>query len=397
MATSVLLLAEHRISSVAIIESMLGHLDRTRGLPWTRRLLHELSVDDFRAGTMPLLVRGSNQLSFELARAMQRTGVRYGYYLDDNVWALDPEHQDGRYWRSGLVSRRLATILRGADPILVATPALATYLERFHERVHVASSFFDFRLVPEMPAPPPARERIRGGFASSPGRADDLLAVLPDIVRLLDHREDFEFEIIGADPELLPHHQRLRWFPYLPGYEEYSRFQSERQWDFGIAPLLDTPSNQYKTDNKYREYAARGIPGIYEDAHPYRAVRDTDTGLKAGAIRPWRDAISMYLDSADLRLGVRARARADAERRLSLEAVAPSWQRIVETAPGMDARATGLRRTLLRLRKLYAQYPPSRLQAYLQAADVALAAEGFAPTVGRAVRHLGRRAARRDD
>ena len=72
------------------------------------------------------------------------------------------------------------------------------------------------------------------------------------------------------------------------------------RWDVAIAPLEDDAFTRGKSDLKYLDYAALGIPGVFSDVRPYRdTVRHRETGLLA-ANEPER---------------VGGRARGDRERR----------------------------------------------------------------------------------
>jgi hypothetical protein len=230
-------------------------------------------------------------------------------------------------------------------------------------------SFVDLSLISDLPPAPRSRPIIRGGFAGSTSRVGDLVDVFADVVRVLDAHDDVEFEIIGVDDGALPvHHPRLRTFPHLPSYEEYVSFQQSREWDFALAPLGSAASNLYKTDNKYREYAAQGIPGVYQDSPAYEAVNDGRTGLRAGERRSWHDAMERYIADPKLRDRVRRNARRDVEERCSLAVVAPQWERFFDSAPrvgeasgrmeavtrALRRQSSAPRRAALRLRQLAA-------------------------------------------
>lgn len=390
IANNLLLVGEHRIATVIILEALLGRLEVATDMPFRSVGLRDLSVNDLQPGTLPILVRGSSYESFYLARAMRRHHIPYAYYIDDNVWEIDPEHVDGRYWRMNLVTQRLDFIVGGAELILTATRPLKEYLlPVLGERVQHVDSFYDFSLIPDLPAKQ-YRRRVRGGFASSPGRAVDLAAVMPDILTALDKYPDLEFEVIGTDKQQLPDHDRLSWFPYLSSYEEYTRFQMERSWDFGIAPLSDTASNLYKTNNKYREYAAHGIPGIYEDEIPYAEVRDGVTGLLAGARRTWLAAIEMYVDSTDLRSRVRSAARRDAEQRFSSDAVVDTWMQSLVATRGVEGPVSKLAPTLRRIHRAYVNSSQTLLPKALRAAEVYATTDGIGPTALRSIQFLAR-------
>lgn len=386
VAHEITLIHEARIATVQLLEQLFRHIEETRDVVVRSRTLDELRIEDLTTSTFALFIRTDTQRAYRIARKMQRLGIEYGYYLDDNFWEIDPKLPIGKYYAMPTVRRRLAGILGGASVILVATPALRDYLSDYGDRVHVAESFVDFSYVPELPPVPPPRTVLRGGFASSRDRAADLAPMLDELLATLAARPDLEFEVVGANRGDLPEHPRIAWFPYLASYGDYIAFQRERQWDFGIAPLADNPGNLYKTDNKYREYAAQGIPGIYQDLLPYARVRDEETGLLVGpGRRRWREAIERYLDDAELRDRVRRSARADAERRLAVETVSHEWFDLVSTAPEAGARVVELGRVL----KLNQRSVPAWLagpKSLLEAAAVSLELDGLRSTFRRARR-----------
>jgi hypothetical protein len=238
---------------------------------------------------------------------------------------------------------------------------------------------------------------VRGGFAASTHRVDDLKPILAEMLEALDEHADLEFELVGVESDTLPAHPRLRTFPYRSSYRDYLKFLRSRHWDFGLAPLGGAASNLYKTDNKYREYAAQGIPGIYQDAPPYASVREGETGLFAGGPGSWRAAIDRYLQDADLRSRVRLAARADAEERLALEKVAPKWAAFFASAPELGtspARLERVQHDVDRPRRALAR-ASTRGHLLWAYGRTMLAEEGFVRTARRTARFLAKRILRR--
>lgn len=338
MAQHVLLIFEARIATMQLLERILDHLARTTPLRVSSRLFDEVEPGDFTPDTYPIIVRSCEGQAMRAVRAFQRAGVAYGYYIDDNFWLLDPSTTLGRHYAARPTRRRLDAIVAGARPVIASTPLLRDWLEPRAQQVIQLDSFFDFSLVPaELPARP-EREGLRVGFAASAYRGADLEALETDLLTVLDEHPTLEVEVIGAKAGALADHPRVTEFPHLHSYGEYIAFQRERAWDVGLAPLSSAESNRFKTDNKYREYAALGIAGIYQDAEPYAAVRDGENGLRVGGSQTWADALRRYCLDPGLVDRVRTAARADAERRLSIEAVAPQWSEFLEGAPSIGER-----------------------------------------------------------
>jgi glycosyltransferase involved in cell wall biosynthesis len=397
VAREILLISEARIATVQLLEQVLSHLQDTTSLRMRSRTLGELRAEDFTPETYPLIVRAFDAEAARLVQILRRHHISYGFYLDDNFWLLDPETVLGRHYSTRHSRRRLESAVEGASTVITATPLLRDYLKTRNPSIIQLDSFFDFSLLPTLPPAPPERTKVRGGFAASTHRVDDLKPILTEMLEALDEHPDLEFELVGVEGEALPSHPRLRTFRYRTSYREYLTFLRSRQWDFGLAPLGGAASNLYKTDNKYREYAAQGIPGIYQDAAPYAQVRAGETGLFADGPGSWRAAIDRYLREPDLRSRIRLAARADAENRLGLQNVAPRWAEFFETAPELGsnpARLERVRHDLDRPRRALAR-AATRGHLLWAYGRTMLAEEGLTRTARRTARFVGNRIVRR--
>ncbi len=94
-------------------------------------------------------------------------------------------------------------------------------------------------------------------------------------------------------------------------YDRYLRRFSRGGYDIGLAPLPDEPYYRSKSNNKFREYGACGIAGIYSQNEVYADCVEHEVSglLVANEASGWHDAIERLIEDEALRAGIRQRAR----------------------------------------------------------------------------------------
>lgn len=332
---SLLIAHEGQTSTLSILERGLTFQKNMTGIDY--RLLEitegmELSI---RPNEVVVFVRSATPISAGLAQELRQNNRPYIYYIDDDFWALDIKTSLGSYYRSPSTIAAMHELISGASSVITNSAILAKRLSRKSLQVEVVPAFFDFALVdhgPENePEQPEENSAVRVGFASNHSRAQDLSMIVPTIHRLLREYQNIEIEIIGFAPADTGHLERVTTFPHLNDYEEYVAFQVSRRWSVGLAPLRDTPQNAAKTNNKYREYGAMGIAGVYSDLPPYAEVENGRTGFRVSANpTAWFQAIKDLVDSHDLRDRVVKLAKADVREKYGIQIFANAWTPIFQ-------------------------------------------------------------------
>jgi len=236
------------------------------------------------------------------------------YEFDDDFLHLPPSHP-----MAASVKERCAPwierLLRSADRISVTTRRLAESHAAFNPRIHVLENGLDpalWRL--ETPL------RRRGGkgavtiaMTGTPTHSDDLALVRPVVTELAArYRDGVRFLFYGSLPgwaEALPSRSSL---DFETDYVSFARRMQRLEVDFALIPLADVGFNQAKSDIKFLEYGACGIPGVFADMEPYRAtVRHGENGLLARTPEDWLEAAHTLVRNPKLRLAMGLRARED--------------------------------------------------------------------------------------
>ncbi len=256
--------------------------------------------------------------------------IPYSYFLDDNFYELDTHYDvhNGAFFSHPAVHATLDKFLTGAERILVMSPTLASYLSERFPAQHIAriSPPIDLALIDRhRPAPTPVSTRkLRIGYPST--RRPNVADLLTNVVTgTLDrHHHDVEFEFIGWMPDALRGVPGVTFLPEVKGYENYVALVQQRGWDLALAPLMDSLFENCKTNLKYREYAAFGVPGVYSDVPLYSScVRQEQTGLLAeNSVHAWLLALKRAITLPALRASIVEAARRDVEAHYSQPLVA---------------------------------------------------------------------------
>jgi hypothetical protein len=153
--------------------------------------------------------------------------------------------------------------------------------------------------------------RVTIGYIGSGTHRPDLQAIEDPLLTVLErHGGRVRFLSVGvpltARLKRCPHVAELDLFKRrMRPYAEFAQLAADLPIDVGVAPLVDAPFNHCKSDMKFQEYAALGIPGVYANLPPYRQrIQHGRNGLLAQDAAGWIDGLERLVGSAMLRRDV---------------------------------------------------------------------------------------------
>ncbi len=266
--------------------------------------------------------------ALEWAKAL---GKPVMYELDDNLLEVPPDVPDAHVYRDPTRQAQLRQYLEQADLVRVYSNALREYVADINPNVVRVDGPLDWSLVPERPARRDAR-RVRIVYATS--RLADHIGeiVVKDVLRVLDRYPMAEFVVWGPRIAALEDHPRAHHFPLVPDYDSFFRSFARMGFDIGLAPLPDGLFYQCKSNNKFREYAACGIAGLYSDVSVYRecVVEEVNGLLVKAEEGAWFRAMSRLIEDEALRLDISRRAQVYARRHYSMDNMLDAWLEHIE-------------------------------------------------------------------
>jgi glycosyltransferase involved in cell wall biosynthesis len=217
--------------------------------------------------------------------------------LDDHL-LLKGRH-DGDY---GPHQESLARLIEAASLVTVSTSELHVAMSAIGAPAALVPNAIDEALFLDgIDGPPRTRAQAAGEvrlvYAGSPTHGEDLMLLRP-VLEELERRDPgrFVLDVVGVQPV----EPQRSWFertsipdeckPY-PQFVRWLRAQRPR-WHIALAPLRDTTFNRYKSDLKWLEYTALGLPVVASAREPYRTITDgVDGRIVVDDPREWADAL----------------------------------------------------------------------------------------------------------
>lgn len=249
----------------------------------------------------------------------------YIYDIDDNFFDIPGDSFEARYYRASERINTFTQYLQYASLVRVYSEPLRLRVQEINNRVIKVVPPLDFRHIR------PRRnsgDTIKIVYATSRTH-DELFSIfLPALEKLLkSHHTKIHVYFLGFTPATLQKHPRVHSIPMIWDYPAYLRNFSSAGYDIGLAPLLDDVFHRSKTNNKFREYGACQIAGIYSNVDVYTScVRHNETGLLvSNTVNDWYDAMTLLIENKELRRKIQLAAYEFVRNNFSQEEFTETW------------------------------------------------------------------------
>lgn len=286
---------------------------------------------DVRWCDIAVFCRNSEAEDLQILYELKRAGKKVVYEIDDNFEEIDLNTDIGVYHRSFQRLHVLRRFFGIADLTRVYSDGLVSRARYYGARIQKVRSYFDKSIVDGV-TKHAKDDVIRIAYPT--GRIDGgeveglLFVAVRDVLER--YPEKIEFHLWTKTlPKQLIGQRGVVLNKGVGNYEKFIRNFYKIGFDIGLAPVINTPFFQSKTNNKYREFGGCGIAGIYSNLLPYSgSVLHENTGLLVGETsKDWVIAIERLIFDNELREKIRVNALADVCKNYTFEASVDSWRK----------------------------------------------------------------------
>lgn len=199
---------------------------------------------------------------------------------DDNVLSCPTYNPASKYYNPDSTLRKIAIAqIREADAVVVSTPYLKQVYQEFNEHIYVIPNSIDFELWGKT-----QRNHKKGkiviGWVGGATHNDDLLIIRPAIDLLTRKYPQVEFAFgHGMHPDFKGL-KGVKWYPEFARIDKYPKAVAKMGFDIGVAPLVDNAFNRAKSNLRWLEYSALGIPCVASNVgHFAETIKDGEDCL----------------------------------------------------------------------------------------------------------------------
>lgn len=260
-------------------------------------------------------------------------GRKFIYEVDDDLEAItadNPTFSEELAHNPGFV-QRMRAIARACRLVTVTTPHLASVMHRTHPEVRVIPNGIDLEWWgQETHAARPPGDGPRIGWLCSRNHVEDARILVKPLRKLIARYPTMRFVLAGGFYPCLREAcgDALEWHNGAP-LSLYPAFARSLHLDIGLAPLVDSRFARSKSELKWIEYTALGVPTVASECGPYVPLLDHDAAALARNGAEWVSQISELVEKPEIRAAFVERARRLVEERYSLRVAADGWLRVL--------------------------------------------------------------------
>jgi glycosyltransferase involved in cell wall biosynthesis len=277
-------------------------------------------------------------------RLRNELGIKVLYEVDDYLHGVAKQtaHDFARHYNKDAL-RQHEMCMRACDGMICSTDYIARRYARYNRNVYVCKNGLD---IARYKLTRPERKTVNIGWAGATGHVDPLVRWMNEIIPVMAENPQTNFVAIGqaglAHPigQILGDDRRAIGIPWAP-LECYPAAMC--MMDIAIAPSGDTSWYRGKSDLRWLEASALGIPTI-ADPVVYPEVEHGVTGVHADSPAAAAQLLAAMLNDPEWTREMGRNAKAYIEQHRTSDIAAAQWMEVLSAVHGGHESMAQLRR-----------------------------------------------------
>lgn len=328
---NVLIIGSDKIASYKIgIEQPLRYLEKMGVCEFDVRSDSEVDRSRLADADVVLFFRTVQPEAYKFLEMAREMGKKTAYVIDDHFIAMSPGSDMGRYYHDSSRRKTYVKFLKNAQTVKVASGFFARHLETHFspQKIVYFPGSVDFSLISGLNKNRKEEGKVVIGYEGGKKQVafEPVIEALNKIIG--KYGDKLRIEFCGYTPDELKEKPQVFTESYDENYKKFLKRLYRSNWDIGLAPLERTLLHDCKSNNKFREYSACGIAGIYTSSPAYEEwVTANETGLIVSSTSDdWYEAMVKLIEQPELRQNMVVQAEQVARENFSVEACAERWR-----------------------------------------------------------------------
>lgn len=229
----------------------------------------------------------------------------------------------------------LETALREADAITSTTGELASTLYQYNENIYLRQNSLLWKNWNQPHIPVRNDGFVKIGWSGGNTHALDWLEIHIPLVEVVRKNRNTKVELIttpGTYDKMTDEFPKDRFnFYSFINYDAHPWRMNVLKPDIGVAPLHEDPFSVCKSDLRFTEYAALGVPVIASNIPPYsKSIKHGITGFLANNKNEWKKYLNVLIKDEDLRIKIGQNAKRWAEENRKMETQAKTCKNLLQ-------------------------------------------------------------------
>ena len=283
-----------------------------------------------------IIVQRVSHYSNLLVKKAKEHNIKIIYETDDDFLDINHSNPSFNYFQSN--KEKTTRLIESADEITVSTEELSNrFKDKGYHNINIIKNYYTNDILPIKDIRDEEDNLIKIGYFGTVTHDDDLELIHNVILivkdRLKESNINVELEVVGATSISKSDWYKTIKLPFYPmSVSTFMEWLSSNiDWDIGIVPLVKNHFNNAKSELKYIEFVALGVPVVASDVITYQeAITDGITGFLANNEEEWVEKLIRLILDKNLRIAMLNNAREDILRNYTLKSRVNQWDALLK-------------------------------------------------------------------